>query len=172
MSQFTYVQSAFQCFGMWCRISGKWIRRGSYCGSLCWMITNRFLQVEDYALLSASLTTDEYHTTTTPLFFVEPETICLVYEDEKGPVLFLRGKATDIENKRVLQLDIQYVSNSDGRRNIRTMLDGFPVLVAKAKLNGFNEITFNSDVPLLRAFCTKRLGFQEDEGLTLRFVIQ
>ena len=41
------------------------------------------------------------------------------------------------------------------------MLEGFPLLEKSAKENGFKGILFESNVPVLRAFCTKRLGFDE-----------
>jgi hypothetical protein len=135
------------------------------------MITSRYLQPEDYPLLLTSLTADEYHPMV-PLFFVEPETITLVYEDEKGPVMFVRGKGIDNNGIQTLQVDIQYVSNKDGKRNLKVMREGFPALAAKAKENGFSDIVFDSSVPALRKFCLKRLGFVEAVGQKLRYVVQ
>ena len=136
------------------------------------MITSRYLQPEDYELLSNSLANDEYHSTTSPVFFVEPETITLVYEDEKGPVMFVRGKGLEEGTRQTMQLDIQFCDNKDGKRNLKVMLEGFPPLTEKAKTNGFTEINFESSSPLLRKFCLKRLGFVEAAGQTLRYVVQ
>ena len=135
------------------------------------MITSRYLQANDYELLSSSLANDEYHSDISPVFFVEPDTITLVYEDNKGPVMFVRGKGVIEDNKKNLWLTVQYVSNADGKRNLRTMLIGFPALAEKAKTNGFAEIKFNSYAPLLRKFCITRLGFIEAADDTLRYLI-
>ena len=111
-----------------------------------------------------SLSQDKYHTTTTPEFFTRPGTMCKVYEDGQGPVLFVRGSS-------VLRLDIQFVSNEDGRRNIKVMQEGLPPLAQKARENGYTEIVFNTTSPLLKAFCTKRFGFTEVEGDELRLML-
>jgi hypothetical protein len=133
------------------------------------MITNRLLQVEDYPLLLSSMEQDEYHYVS-PLFFVEDGTITSVYEDDKGPVMFVRGKGFLENNDQILQLDIQYVSNHD-KRNLKVMSYGFPELAAKAKINGFSEIRFNSSVGVLRKFCIKKLGFEAADEQMLRFVL-
>jgi hypothetical protein len=135
------------------------------------MITSRYLQPDDYSLLVTSLAADEYHLMA-PMFFVEPETITLVYEDERGPVMFVRGKGViEASGLKTLWLSVQYISNKDGRRNIRVMLEEFTKLVAKAKANEFSEIKFNSYASLLRKFCITRLGFFEDGEDTLRYII-
>lgn len=128
------------------------------------MVTDRLYEDEDYHLLELSLSKDEHHTGTTPEFFTEPGTMTKVYEDVHGPVLFVRGSP-------VLRLDIQFVSNDDGRRNIKTMLEGLPPLAQKARENGFRELVFNTSSPLLKAFCMKRLGFQETVGDELRLLL-
>lgn len=121
------------------------------------MIRDRLLQEGDYTLLELSLAKDEHHRGTAPEFFVQPGTITKVYEDEKGPVLFVRGA-------KALRLDIQYVSNDDHKRNIKAMLAGFDGLTKKAAENGFTEIIFNSNNHALKKFCTKRFGFVESDG--------
>jgi len=125
------------------------------------MITNRFIEDKDYPMLEESLLHDEFHQGTTLEFFLEEGTVCSVYEDEEGPVLFVRGKPIVQNNVGVIQLDIQYLDNKDGKRNLRTMVEGFSELAVKAKENGFTAFFFESNVPILRRFCTKRLGFIE-----------
>lgn len=124
-------------------------------------MTYRILEPTDYGLLSSSLATDAFHADTNAMFFIEPETICTVYEDEKGPVLFLRGKAFEKNGYKCIRLDIQFVFNTDGRRNLKVMSEGFPELANKAQVNGFAAIVFESSTPILRKFCIKRLGFEE-----------
>ena len=123
------------------------------------MITSRFATFDDYNLLASSLIKDDYHRLTEVGFFFEEGTVCSVFEDENGPVLFVRGKPIIKENIAVIQLDIQYINNLDAKRNMRTMLTGFPILESRAKSAGFCGFIFNSNSPLLRKFCAKRLGF-------------
>lgn len=127
------------------------------------MVTDRLYEDADYDLLDLSLSKDEHHTTTKPEFFTEPGTVCKVYEDEAGPILFVKGSP-------VLRLDIQFVDNAD-RRNMKAMLEGLPPLAQKARDNGFKEIVFNTSSPLLKAFCIKRFGFELTEGDELRKVL-
>lgn len=115
------------------------------------------MEETDLPLLETSLAFDKFHTTTTPEFFVEPGTLTKVYEDEAGVGIFVKGTP-------VLRLDLQFVDNDDAKRNIKIMMAGFPDLMAKARTAGYKEIIFQSDSPLLKAFCTKRFGFNESAG--------
>lgn len=125
------------------------------------MITSRYIIDEDYSILAGSLMLDEHHQDTPASFFYDEGTVCSVYEDEAGIICFVRGKPIVEESVGVIQLDIQYLNNTDGRRNLKAMLTGFPELELKAKANGFSGFFFISAVPLLRNFCIKRLGFQD-----------
>lgn len=125
------------------------------------MIMSRLITNNDYDLLATSLLVDEYHSDTPPSFFYEPNTVCNVYEDELGPILFVRGQALLLSDKKFIRLDIQYLDNNDGKRNLKAMIKGFPELESNAKSNGFSGFIFESTAPLLRAFCIKRLGFKE-----------
>lgn len=127
------------------------------------MVTDRLLEESDLSLLELSLSQDEYHTETAPEFFLEPGTATKVYEDESGPILFVKGTPA-------LRIDIQFVDNNDARRNIKCMSEGFPPLAAKARENGFKEVIFNTSNPLLKAFCIKRFGFVESEGELRKFI--
>jgi hypothetical protein len=129
------------------------------------MVTNRYLEYADLPLLKESLEKDEHHKNTPVEFFYELNTVASVYEDEDGIVLFVRGEALLIENYKVLKLDIQFVDNNNARRNMRCMLEGFPILAEKAKQNGFEIVVFFSDVDILKRFCKKHLGFEEAEGI-------
>jgi hypothetical protein len=128
------------------------------------MITNRFITKEDYPLLEGSLLLDEFHQGTTADFFFEEGTVCSVYQDENGPILFVRGKPILYDSIGIIQLDIQYLNNYDAKCNLKAMTEGFPELEKKAKENGFSGFFFISNVPLLRKFCIKRLGFQDFGG--------
>jgi hypothetical protein len=115
------------------------------------------MEETDLPLLELSLELDEYHTTTQTEFFMEPGTLTKVYEDENGPGIFVKGSP-------VLRLDLQFVDNKDNRRNLKIMMAGFPPLMQKAREMGYKEISFQSDVPVLKAFCTKHFGFVESSG--------
>lgn len=121
------------------------------------MTTVRRIEHKDKQVLATSLATDSFHSTTDPDFFFAPGSVCNVYEDDKGPVLFLRGTKS-------LRLDIQFVSNNDFERNRGTMLDGFPGLIERAKRSGFTEIVFCSNSPLLMRFCRQKFGFEPVNG--------
>ena len=123
-------------------------------------ITNRWITDEDYPLLAGSLFLDEYHKDTSAGFFYEEGTVCSVYEDEQGPICWVRGKPIVQNGIGIIQLDIQFFNNRDAKRNMRAMLEGFPELERKARENGFAGFFFVSDVLLLRQFCIKRLGFE------------
>jgi hypothetical protein len=137
------------------------------------MITTRFITQDDYPLLCKLIMLDEYHSKdTSPSFFYEDGTICTVYEDDAGPILFLRGKSIVHEGIGMIQLDIQYVDNKDGKRNLKAMSEGFPVLESNARENGWSGFFFTSTSPLLRKFCVKRLGFKEHDSELLVKIFQ
>jgi hypothetical protein len=115
-------------------------------------LTDRWLEPSDITTLELCLERDPHHVGTKVEFFFRPGTVCKTYEDEKSPILFVRAA-------KALRLDIQFVDNSDHRRNLKAMLYGFDALAKKAKDNGFTEIIFNSSNEPLRKLCMKRFGF-------------
>src|ERR1700744_1403517 len=125
------------------------------------MVTDRFLDASDLPNIAMALAKDEYHKGTEAEFFTQFGCISKVYEDEIGPIMYVRGA-------KALRLDIQFVDNNDARRNMKAMLERFPDLVEKAKENGFSEIVFVTNSPLLKKFCEKRLGFETMAGDELR----
>jgi hypothetical protein len=121
------------------------------------MLSDRLIHSGDLPILAESLARDEFHKATTPEFFMEPGTICKVYEDEVGPICFVRGS-------KALRLDIQYADNNDTVRNKEAMLWGFDKLIEKARENGFNEVIFCTNSKLLSRFCRHNFGFTESHG--------
>ncbi len=121
------------------------------------MITSRQIEPSDRTILSNSLAHDDTHIHTDPEFFYAPGSVCNVYEDELGTVLFCRGA-------KALRLDVQFVFNEDFTRNRNMLLKGFPAMEAKAKAAGFTELIFFSNSPLLIRFCTQQLGFRPVAG--------
>lgn len=121
------------------------------------MISDRMYEDGDYHLLELSLSKDEHHKTTSPEFFTEPGTVLKVYEDEQGPILFVKGTP-------VLRLDIQYFDNADAERNKQAMIEGFPALVEKARAHGFREVVFDTKSRALSIFCRRQFGFTSQDG--------
>lgn len=126
------------------------------------MVKDRLIDSQDKVLLAVSIAKDEHHKdTTTPGFFYAPGTVSKVYEDEQGPVCFVRFS-------KVLRLDIQYVNNDDKKRNFKVMVSGFGALEKQARDNGYTEIEFQSNSDLLKKFCISRFGFVEEAGGMMR----
>ena len=125
------------------------------------MITSRYITQDDKNLLATSLASDEFHRETSPEFFYENDSVCSVFEDEDGPILFVKASPIEQQGIVTIRLDIQYLNNSDARRNLKAMLFGFPIIEERAKAAGFAGFIFHSEAPLLRKFCVKRLGFFE-----------
>lgn len=122
------------------------------------MVTDRLIGTQDARILAASLARDEHHKdTTVPDFFYTPGTVCKVYEDEAGPICYVRCS-------KVLRLDIQYADNEDRKRNLNAMISGFDELEKKARTNGYTEVVFKTNSPLLKKFCIRRFGFVEECG--------
>lgn len=121
------------------------------------MTQDRWIEPDDMTLLEVSLERDPHHVGTSPEFFLQPGTVCKVYSDEIGPVLYARASKT-------LRLDLQYVDNNDRKRNMRVMIDGLSKLEETARANGFTEVIFQTNHDLLMKFCTRHLGFFASEG--------
>lgn len=122
------------------------------------MITSRRIEQDDWNLLEISVSKDEYHSATTlPEFFYDERALCNVYEDENGPVMFVRGT-------NALRVDIQFIDNYDRERNAKVMLEGFADFANKARNAGYTELIFNTDNPALKVFCTHKLKFIESNG--------
>jgi hypothetical protein len=125
------------------------------------MVTDRMINQDDRDILELSLAHDEYHQETTPEFFYMPGSFTKVYEDESGPILYVRGTKS-------LRLDVQFVNNLDRERNAGVMLAHFEALAEHIKKSGFTEICFNTTNPGLARFCKNKLGFENIEGTELR----
>ena len=124
-------------------------------------LTDRWIEPQDVPLLELCLERDPHHVGTKVEFFFRPGTVTKVYEDEEGPVLFLRGEGIELKEGKILRVDVQYVDNEANERNRMAMLDGFPSLAEKAKANGFTQILFFTNVRALSIFCKRELGFKE-----------
>ena len=108
----------------------------------------------DRAVLVESLARDQYHPATMLNVFYEPGTLTNIYEDEAGPIMFVRGC-------RSLRIDMCFVDNADSERNKEAMLAGFEKLAAGAKAAGFREIITSTNSPKLLAFGKRWFGFEE-----------
>src|SRR5438270_5933068 len=101
------------------------------------MIQERWLQADDEPLLTACIEADEHHKGTPASFFTAPGAVCKVYEDEAGPICFVRGS-------KALRLIVQFKDNNDVKRNLKAIVAGIPDLAEKARQNGFTEIVFDT----------------------------
>lgn len=109
---------------------------------------------EDKPRLAKMIAADDHHReSTTPEFFFEPGTKCVVYEsDDAEHQMFVRFS-------NCLRLDIQF-DNEDRLFNAKTILSNFPKVVAWAKQKGFTEIVFDSNSPDLIVFLKRKFGFE------------
>ena len=125
------------------------------------MVTDRLMQMSlegekptfDENLLGISLTEDEHHFETPVSFFKQPGTLTKVYEDEQGPICFARVTSS-------LRLDIHFLSNEDSKRNASVLIQGIGPLVDQARVNGYTEIVFTTNVEKLKDFCVKVFKFE------------
>lgn len=122
------------------------------------MITSRRIVEDDLPLLQASIDKDEHHSGDDINFWTNPYCLVNLYEDDDGPVLFLRGS---VLREGIARLDIQFVNNDDGKRNLRCMSIGFALMEEMLKKHNFIGVVFESKSPLLKKYCQKRLGFEE-----------
>jgi hypothetical protein len=124
------------------------------------MITSRQVDLlRDRDTLEDALSRDEFHRGTDVSAFFQPGTITNVYEDENGPIVWLRAS-------RSLRIDMMFFDNADRLRNKEAMVVGFRKLVEGAKAAGFAEITTSTNSPALLKFATISIedggfGFEE-----------
>lgn len=110
----------------------------------------------DYESLERALSVDKFHPGTTPAFFNEPNTLCMVYEDNGDPVMFVRGTAA-------LRVDLCFMDNYDKERNKAVLLQGIEDLKKHAKVNGFTELVGCSNSLGLMQFFREQ-GFEVVAG--------
>jgi hypothetical protein len=89
----------------------------------------------------------------------DPTVECAVLEDEKGPVLYIRYV-------RSFRMSIQF-DMDERKRNLKMLMEGFPVFREMAKSSGFKEIVFDSVSTPLIALTTKRMGFKASPDYVL-----
>lgn len=121
------------------------------------MVSTRFLTDVDRSLVEEALKNDPYHVGTTADFYYAPRTVCSVIEDEHGPVFFLRGTPA-------LRLDLQFVSQTERRRNAEAMLTVYGQFENNFRSAGFCELITIPSSTMLRAFCERRMGYQNSPG--------
>lgn len=127
------------------------------------MQKDRWLNEDDRALLEASLSVDPFHKDTPADFFYDPRSVCEVYEDGQGPVMFVRGT-------KALRIDVQFVNNKDRLRNAKAMLANIERVAEQARRAGFTELVFCTDNVELNEFAKKALGFGIVNGELRRLI--
>ena len=124
------------------------------------MISNRPLEENDLPTLQKALDNNEFHPGQTVSDYVGVGKHTIVYEDEQGPVGYLRYTKT-------LRLVVTWTDNKDEKRNAESIIAAVNDSVKLAKGNGFTEIIFESESPKVIAFC-KLLGFQRSGKIVHR----
>lgn len=116
------------------------------------MIKERPLLESDRELLARAIAADPYHADTDSAdFYYQPNTRCLVYEDELGPIFFLRLSS-------VLWMHTTFVGENKERIG-RAIVTQFPGLIQQAKQAKYAQIAYKSLSKSLVDFCRKYLGF-------------
>lgn len=105
-----------------------------------------FVMSNDMQALETALAVDTYHPGTTPEFFTAPNTTCFVFENDKGPVLFVRGTSA-------LRVDLCFTDNEDIETNKEALLQGIEILKTRAKDNGYTELVgYSNSLKLMQFF--------------------
>jgi hypothetical protein len=109
-----------------------------------------------------------------PEFWLEQNAATDTYllSDPLGPVFFFRidrfPKGSSEAGEPAAQLHIQFfpAQSMDGKMRIAEALaEGFRWLLPMLRLSGVKETFFDSASPRLIAFCVRRLGFTEKDGI-------
>lgn len=130
------------------------------------MISSRPLLGTDIPMVQAALDADtEFHPGQTADLYAGPDMYSVVYEDEQGPIGVLRYT-------KVLRLCTVWCNNKDRLRNGASIMQAIGDSVEMAKKNGYTEIVFETNSPLLERFCTTKLGFEKVTGNTLSLYVR
>ena len=126
----------------------------------------RPLREEDKSLLEDCISRDDWHKETTAVeFFFDKRAISTVYQfdgESSAPIMFVKGSP-------VLRLDIQFCFNDDKQGNAMA-LQKLSEVVETARTSGYTEIVFNTESPLLKAYCMKHFDFIELNGELRRYL--
>jgi len=130
----------------------------------------RRLTEDDKPILKSMIAWDMDHTAKAlqPEFFYA-HGLCLCFEDEDGPVFYVRLDCETSVNHPITQspdtvrVHIQF----DERiplRTLRTLKQGFEVVKDRCRVAGARRMVFDSLSPHLRTFCRRRFGFRDVPG--------
>lgn len=111
----------------------------------------RNLLPEDKQMVEAWVAAEPLHANNTFDFYNEAGTKTVVFEDDAGGVLV--AKFTPC-----LKIDIDFSPEAEPKRIARALTEGLSEMGNQAKQQGFKQVSFDSTVEKLRAFCA-RLGF-------------
>lgn len=124
------------------------------------MINHRPMKVEDIPTLQAAIDQNEFHPNQKTSYYTGEKMYTEIYEDETSPIGFLRYT-------KALRLCTVWCDNGDRVRNGASIMQAIENSVKLAIADGFNEILFETNSPLLEKFCTSKLDFKKAEGNTL-----
>jgi len=119
------------------------------------MLKGRLIEESDRELLQKFINDDPIHSAsgTTPDFFMENDCATIVYEDETGPIFF-------IKSTKALVIDIQFLEKAS-LRTAKALKEGYPMFKQCAKQSGYKWLIFDSIAPKLVSFCKKLFGATE-----------
>jgi len=116
------------------------------------MITERPLQEADLENLAKEISFEPEHNWMTTKFFQSPNSKALVYEDENGPIMYLRMSSC-------LRIHIQFC-RTDKDRIRKALIAGGASIIPKAKQNGYASVLYETANKSLAWFCRRYLGFR------------
>ncbi len=124
----------------------------------------RKLLPDDRVILSRMIAADAEHTArgmTADFFHVPPPNrISLCFEDDDGPVFYVR---LDCESPTSIRIHMQF-DEATPLRTARLLVQGFEVVKAKCQEAGAEHMVFDSLNARLREFCMRRFGFTPVSG--------
>lgn len=124
------------------------------------MINRRPMAGTDLPVLQAALDQNTFHPNQKTEYYTGKKMYTEIYSDEQGPIGFLRYTKS-------LRLCTVWCDNGDRVRNGASIMQAIKNSVNIALADGFTEILFETNSPLLEKFCTSKLGFDRAEGNTL-----
>lgn len=125
-------------------------------------MTIREIREEDKPAIEDWIEADDDHRgKMTAEFFFAPLALGLAFEDDDGPVFYVR---LDPEKTGAVRVHIQFGPAAGGLRTARMLTEGFFVVRERARMARARALIFDSITPRLREFCRRRFGFTAVEG--------
>ena len=112
----------------------------------------------DAMVLADWISKDPYHQDVRPEFFLTADSMNLCFEDNHGPVFFLKLFPVGGSIRIYIQFGV------DPIRTARMLENGFPIVKECCRQAHANRMVFDSVSPKLVNFCVNRFGFHPIDG--------